>query len=115
MRNFQTALVFLCIGVVTGLGVVPAPSQIVSCTLTGTVVDPSGSAVASASVTATNADTNLARTTATDATGRFVFPALPPGHYTLTAGASGFVKQEVRGIILEVGQTVNRDFHLALG
>lgn len=115
MRNFRVVMAVACLGFVFSLGIVSGWSQIVSCTLTGTVFDPSGSVLPNATVTATNGDTNLTRVVTTNEAGRFTFAALPPGTYTLTTAADGFVKQQVRGIILQVEQTVNWDFHLTLG
>ena len=56
----------------------PAYGQ-VSAVLTGTVLDQSGAVVSAANVTAKNVDTGAARVTATDACGRYQFPALPVG------------------------------------
>ena len=45
-----------------------------------------GEAPAGSSVTITNADTGVTRTLTTDANGRFTFPQLAPGRYTVTSG-----------------------------
>src|SRR5712692_8040702 len=59
-------------------------------TVTGLATDPSGSAVTSAAITVTNKDTGVQRTAATNATGAYSFPNLPPGVYSLSAKAAGF-------------------------
>jgi len=53
--------------------------QVASAELSGTVLDSSGAAVANATVTATNRATNLARTAASDSTGKYIITLLPPG------------------------------------
>lgn len=115
MQSFRFLALLAPIGLALGLLLPPAGAQIVTSTITGTVLDPSGAGVPSSTVSATNTGTNLVRTVTTDAAGRFVIPALPPGNYSLAASANGFVKQQVQSILLQVGQTVTWDFHLTLG
>ena len=114
MKSFHLLILVTWMGFVA-LGVLPSRSQVVTCTLTGTVFDPTGSAVSQASVTAKNTGTDLFRAVTTDAAGRFTFAALPPGNYAVMAVANGFAKQQVQNINLEVGQTANWDVHLTLG
>lgn len=115
MRKPQISLVVIWIAFLTAALVTSGNAQIVSGTLTGRVLDPSGSVVPRASVAATNSGTHLVRSVTTDATGSFTFAALPPGTYELTATAAGFSKQQINGIILRVGETVNWDLTLKVG
>src|ERR1700687_3589791 len=56
----------------------------------GQVSDASGAAVPGAAVTATNKETGLRRSASTDASGRFNFPQLKPGTYSVKVEAGGF-------------------------
>src|SRR6266511_1057512 len=58
----------------------------------GVVTDSAQAAVPAAKVTVTNVDRNLEHKAQTDAMGRYVIIALPPGAYTLSAEAAGFQK-----------------------
>ena len=78
-------------------------------TVTGLAVDASGGAVAAASVTLTNNDTGVRRTTATNASGAYSFPDLPPGTYRLGADAKGFRPLETRAFAVEAYRTVRQD------
>ncbi|MBM3738817.1 MAG: hypothetical protein FJW39_23830 [Acidobacteria bacterium] len=83
--------------------------------LTGTVTDGSGSAVAAAEVTATNMATGVAYRKASNDTGTYVFPALPPGPYRLSCQASGFKRSEQAGIVLDTGFVRTVDVRLDVG
>lgn len=58
--------------------------------LTGTVSDPSGASIGGAKVVATQAERNVSFEAATDPEGRYLFPRLPIGSYTVRAEQSGF-------------------------
>jgi hypothetical protein len=93
-----------------------ASAQAVYGTLRGTVVDPSGLPAAGAKVTLLNQVTREARSAVTDASGNFVFPALVPSAYTVTAEASGFKKYEQRDIPLTAEERVDvGQLHLEVG
>src|SRR5687768_15839656 len=62
-----------------------------------------GSAEANATVTISNADTGLSRELTADANGRFTFPQLAPGRYTVTSGGN---TREVQ-VKVGTGSTVN--------
>src|SRR5580698_10587840 len=74
-------------------------------TINGDVTDPSGSSLADAKVTVTNPQTNLTRTTSSNADGNYSFPDLPPGNYSLKAEKEGFQGEVRNGIELQVQQT----------
>src|SRR5262245_33077018 len=59
-------------------------------TITGEVKDATGAALPGATVTAQNVATNAVRTQASNETGAFSFPALPPGAYLIKGELSGF-------------------------
>ena len=73
-------------------------------TLTGVVEDSTGARLAKVAVSLTEATTNVARTTQSDAGGRFVIAGLPAGEYSLTASLSGFASYKRAGLKLTVAQ-----------
>ncbi len=81
-------------------------------TLQGTVLDQSGAVVPNARVTLTNQETNLTRTTETDATGNFLIAALPAGLYKVDVQAAGMQRQIVTDLKLDVSRTVGQNFRL---
>jgi Carboxypeptidase regulatory-like domain len=83
--------------------------------ITGVVTDASGAVVSGATVTVTNPDTNLTRSTVTNASGNYNFPSLLPGMYNVKAEMSGFQTAVSTGIELQVQQTARVDFKLSVG
>ncbi len=75
----------------------------------GQVADSTSAAVPGATVTIINRDTGLKRTAKTDEAGRFNFPQLPPGSYSVHAEAQGFEPALANNVIAGLGQkqTVN--------
>ncbi len=65
-----------------------------STTLNGTVRTPTGEAIPGAAVRATLTETNQAWVTWTDDSGKFEFPSIPAGRYTIAAEQLGFAKIE---------------------
>ncbi|PYQ80111.1 MAG: hypothetical protein DMG01_07090 [Acidobacteria bacterium] len=59
-------------------------------TIQGTIKDPTGGVMQAVEVKLTNPVSGLARTTTTDAAGKFVFRNLPPNPYHITVDAQGF-------------------------
>src|SRR5215471_763006 len=83
--------------------------------ITGVVTDSTGAAMDKATVTMTNPQTNLTRTAATNDTGNYNFPSLPPGLYNVRAEKQGFKSEARNNIELEVQQTARIDFRLDIG
>jgi hypothetical protein len=90
------------------LGILPflLPAQEVTGSITGSVTDPSGSAIVKASVTLTSEATSAVRVVSTDAEGNFLFTAVNPGMYRVSAEQVGFKKLEQKGIELVVGDKI---------
>src|SRR6185503_16465146 len=84
-----------------------AQSQATTGVIEGTVSDPSGAPIAGATVLVKNTATNLERTLATDADGRFRALLLPLGPYRVTVSLTGFATLVREGIVLTVGQAAN--------
>jgi len=81
----------------------------------GQVTDSSSAVVPAATVTVVNRETGLKRTAKTDDAGRFNFPQLKPGTYTVKVEAQGFEPQQADNVISGLGQkqTVNLTLRVA--
>ena len=75
-------------------------AQTSSGTISGRVVDPSGAAIANAQVTLTSQLTSQKVTTATEASGDFVFASVQPGIFSVTVTAPGFKQFDKVGLQL---------------
>jgi len=82
--------------------------------IVGTVGDRSGGAIAAATVTIVNAETGAKRSEKTDGAGRFNFPQLKPGSYTVTAVAEGFAAQTQNSVFSGLGQKQAVSFVLSV-
>ncbi|MBM3790952.1 MAG: TonB-dependent receptor, partial [Acidobacteria bacterium] len=92
-----------------------AHAQAVSARLEGRVMDPSQAIIPGVVVVATNENTNISTETITNDSGRFVFPNLTPGPYTLTAELPGFKKSVATGILLQIGDAKAQNLVLQVG
>jgi hypothetical protein len=70
----------------------------------GQVSDASGAAVPRATVTVTNQETGLRRSASTDDSGRFNFPQLKPGAYSVKVEAEGFEPMQDDAVSAGLGQ-----------
>ncbi len=80
----------------------------------GQVSDASGAAVRGATVTVTNKETGLRRSASTDDSGRFNFPQLKPGAYSVNVEAEGFEPQQNHTVSSALGQKQTVDFRLKI-
>jgi Carboxypeptidase regulatory-like domain/TonB dependent receptor-like, beta-barrel len=94
------------------VGIRPALAQQTSGNIGGRVLDQQGSAIPGASVTARNPETGFTRSVLSDSEGVYRLSALPIGTYDLTVDLEGFTKVDRKGIIVNVGQTVDVNFDL---
>jgi Carboxypeptidase regulatory-like domain len=83
--------------------------------LWGTVTDATHAAVSAATIVIKNLETGTERTVVTDEAGRFSAPALPVGHYEITAAKTGFQTDRRRTVALTVGAREEVDFKLQIG
>ena len=82
---------------------VPLRTQEVTGSISGSVIDPNGAGIAGAIVTLLADATQAARTATCDSDGNFVFNAVPPGIYTVSAEHPGFKKIRKQGLELSPG------------
>jgi len=81
----------------------------------GQVTDSTNAAVPGATVTVINRETGLKRSARADDAGRFNFPQLKPGSYTVRVEAQGFEPQQADNVVSALGQkqTVNLTLRVA--
>ena len=111
MPSFRSLLVLIavfCFPVIT-------LAQSSTATLSGTVEDQKGAIVAGASIALVNVAQGSQRLTTSNNEGRFVFPSLAPGQYSLTATRTGFAPVEVKNITLNVNDQVALRITLVVG
>jgi hypothetical protein len=82
--------------------------------IVGQVTDRTEAGIQSATVTIKRLDNGLVRSARTDAAGRFSFPQLQPGAYSVKAAATGFEPKEDASVFSGLGQKQTVDFRLAL-
>ncbi|MGA9543498.1 MAG: carboxypeptidase-like regulatory domain-containing protein [Candidatus Sulfotelmatobacter sp.] len=80
--------------------------------IVGQVRDTTDAVVPGAAVTVTNHETGLKRSARTDDAGRFNFPQLKPGTYSVRAEAQGFAPLQNDNVISGLGQKQTVDFIL---
>jgi hypothetical protein len=83
-------------------------------TFSGTVTDKTGAPISGATVTATSQGTGAVRSTPTDDTGHYLIPLLPVGVYTVRVENKGFQTTESKDLKLQVDESREVDFTLAL-
>ncbi len=91
-----------------------AQTGLTGASLQGSVRDGAGAGLAEALVTLVFEGTGIARTTSTDAEGRYTFPALAVGTYRLRVAAPGFRTWEREGLLAAVGRALVVDVGLVL-
>lgn len=83
--------------------------------LRGRVLDPSGAPTTAAKVSITDEGTQSARTTITNEAGDYVFSAVVPAKYTLSAEAAGFKRLERKGVEVATQAVLAIDLTLEIG
>jgi hypothetical protein len=80
--------------------------------IVGEVTDATGAAIPGATVSIASSETGLRRTLKTDDQGRFNFPQLKPGLYSVRAEAPGFDPQQNDNVVSGLGQKQTVHFTL---
>jgi hypothetical protein len=93
----------------------PAPAQVVTGTIQGTVTDASGAVVSGANVTLANTATGFQRKTISSDIGIYSVPFLPTGAYDVQVEMTGFQTVLRKGIEVGADQRVAIDFTLQAG
>ncbi len=110
MRFVYIALVLV---VVAFLSAPPASAQgETTSAIVGQVSDVTNAAVPGATVTVTDRETGATRRVTTDDAGRFDFPQLKPGSYSVRVEAQGFAPQQNDRVFSGLGQRQTVDFQL---
>jgi hypothetical protein len=94
---------------------IPAFTQTITGSITGTVTDPTGAVVAGAKVTATNVLTGVATPTVTNPSGIYSLHFLQIGKYKITVESSSFAPQSTSPFSLEVDQEAKVNVSLKVG
>src|SRR5690242_16386951 len=82
-------------------------AQTTNASIYGTISDSSGGAVSKATVNATNTRTGVSLRTVSNEAGVYIFAALQPGEYRVSAEAAGFRKAIAEAIVLNVSARVS--------
>ncbi|HKW96301.1 MAG TPA: carboxypeptidase-like regulatory domain-containing protein [Bryobacteraceae bacterium] len=103
----SAALLPLLICAMLGFWTSNLAGQTVTASLTGTVADSSGAVVPNATITLKNDNSGDIRRTVSNNEGYFTVAAIPPGSYSVTVDAAGFVKWERTGLVFNSGDKRN--------
>ena len=83
--------------------------------ISGTVTDTTGAVIPGATITATQAGTGLAQKTTSSAEGTYVFPALAPSVYTLSAAHDGFEAYKEKDLQVRADSALTANVALKAG
>jgi hypothetical protein len=112
VRVVRFALLVLCVACL-----LPAEAMAqgeTTSAIVGQVRDTTNAVVPGAIVTITNPDTGLRRSAKTDDLGRFNFPQLKPGTYSVKVEALGFEPRQNNNVVSGLGQKQTVDFTLGV-
>src|ERR1051326_1103921 len=90
-------------------------SQSFQGSLRGRITDPNDAAIPLARVTVVDEASGVARSTVTSEPGEYIFAALTPATYTVTAEAPGFKKTSRTGVVCSTQTAVTLDLTMELG
>jgi hypothetical protein len=107
------ALLVLTLAILSNHASVEA--QGAAATLNGTVVDDRDAVVADVEVTIINPATGVKRTTKTNGSGSYAFPALAPGAYNVTTQRSGFAPVEIKNVVVNANDLRSLKIQLKVG
>lgn len=112
MLNRRASLALALPALLVLLSAAPAPAQMQTGNLYGTVVDEQGSALAGASVTLSG--TGAPQAQVTNEYGQFRFLGLTPSTYSLDAALDGFASVSYPNVTINVGRNTQIDVVLTL-
>ena len=105
----------VALAVVLFVAAISASGQVLTSRVDGRVLDQTGAVVPGVTVTLTNVATNLARETATNSAGLYVFPQVSLGTYRVEATLAGFKTALVEEVQVELGTPANVDIMVEVG
>src|SRR5277367_4157153 len=108
IRWFIWLIAIACLG---SLAMAQTPTG----TIQGSITDSTGATIQAATVTVSNNATNESHIVASDPSGRFILPFVPPGTYTVTVDAKGFRSERQESIVVDVAQTRALVFVMSVG
>lgn len=111
MKRSFIALMAVALLVVAAM---PLAAQETTAAIQGTVTDSSGAALPGVTVEAVS-ERGQRFSAVTDAHGRYRFPSVPPGRYTITGTLTGMEPATVRDLSVTVGSSPRVDLTLRLG
>ena len=98
------------------LGFAPiAMTQTETATISGLITDDTGAVVPSAEVKLQSVDRGSATSATTNNAGIYVFASVQPGQYQLTVHKPGFKQVDFLGLIVNVQDHIEQNFHLQVG
>ena len=83
--------------------------------INGVITDNTGAILPGTTVKAVETATGLSRDTVTGTDGRFIFTALRPTTYDITAELQGFQASQRKGVLLQANENLTVNFTLAVG
>jgi hypothetical protein len=98
--------------IVLAICILPVLAQNSTGSIAGFLADESGSSLGDATVTLTNDRDGSHRVVKTNQSGYFTLVQLPPSNYTLELSRTGFATLQAKGLTLQVGQELSRNFTL---
>src|SRR5262245_19032433 len=110
MRQGLFVLGAMCLAVL-----VASPALAQTGQINGAITDNTGGLVPGATVKAVEVATGLSRETTTGTDGRYIFTALRPTTYDITAEVAGFRPSQRTGVVLQANQNLTINFSIELG
>lgn len=102
---------WFCVFLFTG----PTAAQTNTGEIGGTIRDESGGVLPGATVVVTHPSSGFSVERVSDANGRFFISSLPIGEWEVEVELAGFSRAIQRGVVLQIGRTLDLVFDLALG
>jgi hypothetical protein len=90
-------------------------TQSTDAVVSGNVLDPSGANIPNAVIIALNLNTGVKSSVTSNASGVYLFAALPPGEYRFSAEKQGFKHLDLNQTTLRVGDRLQQNLPLQVG
>jgi hypothetical protein len=114
-RDWRRQLVSLAVGISLA-GFLPERTfaQGAGGQIEGTVRDQQSAVLPGATVTLRNEQTGVTRSAVTETDGRYLFPSLAPGIYSVKVALQGLATTETKNITITIGLSLTDDFSMKL-